>query len=74
MKFIIFAIVFLASMFLIPSQPIADFVMHHIQISGDGEEGMDNFETVVMIISAVISLIIAFVITRLLLKIKATSK
>lgn len=74
MKFIIFIIAFLTSMFLIPHQSIADFVMHHIQIRGDGEEGMDNFETVVMIISAVIALIIAFIITRLFLRIKTSSK
>lgn len=67
MKIIIFFIVFVAAMVFIPDS----LVEHHIHISGDGEEAMDNFEFTVIAVKAALSTVAALVALWLYQKRKA---
>lgn len=59
MKVIIFFVVFFAVMVLIPDSLVGSFVDHHVHISGDGEEAMDNFEFTVIAVKTAISTVAA---------------
>lgn len=61
MKAIIFFVVFFAAMVLMPDSLVGNFVNHHIHISGDGEEAMDNFEFTVIATKAAISTVAAVI-------------
>lgn len=63
--FIMLTILF---MYILPDGFIYDYVAKNMEISGDGEVAMDNFESVVLLIklgtSAVLSLLIVWVANR----------
>ncbi len=61
MKIVIFFIVFIAAMILIPESLVSNFVGHHVDISGDGEEAMNNFEFTVIAAKAALSTAAALV-------------
>ncbi len=61
MKIIIFFIVFVAAMVFIPDSLLSSLVEHHVNISGDGEDAMDNFEFTVIAAKAALSTVAALV-------------
>ncbi|RRZ95772.1 hypothetical protein [Erwinia sp. 198] len=61
MKAIIFFGFFFVTMILMPDGLAGSFVDHHIHISKDGEEAMDNFEFMVIATKATLSTVAALV-------------
>ncbi len=65
MKIIVFIILLIVCFVLIPDGWISDIFMSHIQISGDGEEAINNYEFTAIMIKAGISAVISLVLLSL---------
>lgn len=65
MKILLFIALFWMGIHFIPDSWIANFVMDHIPISGDGEEAMDSFEMHVILIKIVLSGVGAYALLKL---------
>ncbi|KLG22119.1 hypothetical protein YA52_04180 [Enterobacter roggenkampii] len=65
-KIIIFVVLLIASFILVPDSWINDVFMQHIQISGDGEEAMNNYDFTAILIKFGLSAMIAFVLMMLM--------
>ena len=59
MKIIVFLALLIACFVLIPDAWINHIIMPHIQISGDGEEAINNYEFTAIMIKAGISGVVA---------------
>lgn len=55
MKILFVLMIALAGSFFLPDGQLTDFVINHVPIPGDGEEGMDNFAMTVLLIKALLS-------------------
>jgi hypothetical protein len=65
---VVFIVLTILFMYILPDGFIYHYVEKNVEISGDGEVAMDNFESVVLLIklgaSAVLSLLIVWVANR----------
>lgn len=64
MKIIIFLVILIAGVILIPDSLVGNIVNHLMTVSGDGEEGMDNFYFTILLVKVVFSSVIAFIALR----------
>ncbi|MCE1916587.1 hypothetical protein [Enterobacter ludwigii] len=65
MKTILYIVLLIACFMIIPARWIDGVFMPHLQISGDGEEAMNNYEFTAILIRLGISAIVAFVLLLL---------
>ncbi|EHW5160901.1 hypothetical protein NOE11_21550 [Escherichia coli] len=66
MKILLVLLLALLGSFFLPDGIFNDFVIHHIPVPGDGEEGMDNFAMTVILIKALLSGIGAYILLTLI--------
>ncbi len=64
MKVFIFIILTLAGVLFLPEQHIANVLTRHYHISGDGEEAINRLATLTLLIKLLISMAVAFVLTK----------
>lgn len=64
MKILFFVVLVAAGVILLPTQPVADFIVRHVEISGDGEDAINNLDMLVLLIKVLLSAAIAFVLLR----------
>ena len=54
MKILLVLVLAIAGAFFIPDGQLPDFLLYHVPLPGDGEEGMDNLFLIVLLIKAVL--------------------
>lgn len=55
MKILFVLVLALLGSFFLPDDSLTDFVINHLPVPGDGEEGMDNLAMTVILIKALLS-------------------
>lgn len=55
MKILLVLVLVLLGSFFLPDGNLTDFVINHLPVPGDGEEGMDNLAMMVILIKALLS-------------------
>jgi len=66
MKILLVLVLAIAGAFFIPDGQLPDFVINHLPVPGDGEEGMDNLAMMVILIKALLSGAGAYLLLTLL--------
>ncbi|MHB9348679.1 MULTISPECIES: hypothetical protein [Enterobacter] len=66
MKILLVLVLALLGSFFLPDGSLGDFVINHLPVSGDGEEGMDNLAMTVILIKALLSGVGAYLLLTLL--------
>lgn len=66
MKILLVLVLALLGSFFLPDGNLTDFVINHLPVSGDGEEGMDNLAMTVILIKALLSGAVAYLLLTLL--------
>lgn len=55
MKTLIFILLVLAGIVILPDSSVANFVLSHIPVTGDGEEAMNNLDTLILLMKLLMS-------------------
>ena len=66
MKILLVLAAALAGSFFLPDGPFTDFIVNHVPVPGDGEEGMDNLAMTVILIKALLSGVGTYLLLTLL--------
>lgn len=65
MKILLVLVLALLGSFFLPDGNLTDFVINHLPVPGDGEEGMDNLAMTVILIKALLSGVGAYLLLTL---------
>jgi hypothetical protein len=71
MKILIFAVLLIVIFYLIPENSIGEFVTNYVPIHGDGEKGMNHFDSAIIIIKVTVSAVVSLLLLWLYKKIRS---
>lgn len=66
MKILLVIVLAVVGAFFLPDGQLTDFVINHVPVPGDGEEGMDNLVMIVVLIKALLCGLGAYLLLALL--------